>query len=110
MTDRPDTLVAGATGFIGRWLTAELLTAGRSVAVTVRDPASRGAELRAWLRGHGADDRALAGRRRRAEPSARDGRAAPLGRPARRGALRPRPAAAGRRVPPGRGSAGLPRR
>ncbi|WP_078898346.1 SDR family oxidoreductase [Streptomyces sp. CNQ-509] len=59
MVTEPDTLVAGATGLIGRWLTAELLTRGRSVAATVRDAPVREGELRGWLREHGADDRAL---------------------------------------------------
>ncbi|MGP4027887.1 alpha/beta fold hydrolase [Actinomadura sp. 3N407] len=60
MVKDPDTLVAGATGLIGRWLVAELLARGRSVAVTVRGGPGRGDELRAWLRDHGVDDRALA--------------------------------------------------
>ncbi|MEU8802127.1 alpha/beta fold hydrolase [Spirillospora sp. NPDC048819] len=59
MVKEPDTLVAGATGLIGRWLVAELLARGRSVAVTVRGGPGRGDELRAWLREHGLDDRAL---------------------------------------------------
>ncbi|KAB2339190.1 SDR family oxidoreductase [Actinomadura rudentiformis] len=59
MPDRPDTLVVGATGLIGRWLTAELLAQGRSVAVTVRNDPARGAELRTWLRQHDIDDQAL---------------------------------------------------
>ncbi|MGW4420499.1 alpha/beta fold hydrolase [Streptosporangium sp. NPDC004631] len=59
MVTEPDTLVVGATGFIGRWLTAELLARGRQVAVTVRGGPARGAELRAWLREHGVDERAL---------------------------------------------------
>ncbi|MBB2914224.1 nucleoside-diphosphate-sugar epimerase/pimeloyl-ACP methyl ester carboxylesterase [Streptosporangium becharense] len=59
MIEEPQTLVAGATGLIGRWLTAELLTRGRPVAVTVRGGPARGADLRAWLRGHGVDDQAL---------------------------------------------------
>ncbi|NKZ05970.1 SDR family oxidoreductase [Actinomadura latina] len=44
----PDVLVTGATGFIGRWLVAELLGRGRPVAVTVRRPAARAASC-----GHG---------------------------------------------------------
>jgi uncharacterized protein YbjT (DUF2867 family) len=32
----PDTLVTGATGFIGRWLLLELTRAGRQVAVLLR--------------------------------------------------------------------------
>ncbi|QFG20691.1 SDR family oxidoreductase [Actinomadura sp. WMMB 499] len=59
MGTEPDTLVAGATGFIGRWLAAELLARGRTVAAAVRGGPARGGELRAWLRDHGADDRAL---------------------------------------------------
>ncbi|MET7999601.1 SDR family oxidoreductase [Nonomuraea glycinis] len=55
----PDTLVVGATGFIGRWLTAELLTRGRPVAATVRGGPAREAELRTWLRDHDVNDQAL---------------------------------------------------
>jgi nucleoside-diphosphate-sugar epimerase/pimeloyl-ACP methyl ester carboxylesterase len=54
-----DCLVVGATGFIGRWLAAELLTRGRTVAVTVRGGAARGDELRAWLRDHDVGDQRL---------------------------------------------------
>ncbi|WP_141577727.1 SDR family oxidoreductase [Actinomadura sp. WMMA1423] len=54
-----DALVFGATGFIGRWLAAELLGRGRTVAVAVRDGAERGGELREWLRERGVDDRRL---------------------------------------------------
>ncbi|WBB61760.1 alpha/beta fold hydrolase [Streptomyces sp. WMMC500] len=59
MVTEPDTLVVGATGLIGRWLTAELLTRGRSVAATVRGTPARDGELRDWLREHEVDDRAL---------------------------------------------------
>ncbi|MEU8304210.1 SDR family oxidoreductase [Actinomadura sp. NPDC048955] len=52
-------LVVGATGFVGRWLTAELLGRGRAVAVAVRGGAGRGGELRGWLREHGVDDQGL---------------------------------------------------
>ncbi|GAA2750279.1 SDR family oxidoreductase [Kitasatospora cinereorecta] len=48
------TLVLGANGFIGRWLTLELLNAGEHVAVGVRG--GRDAGLRAWLGDHGAPD------------------------------------------------------
>lgn len=56
---RPTSLVLGATGFIGRWLVLELLTQGGAVAAGVRGGGTRDAELRHWLREHGADDRAL---------------------------------------------------
>ncbi|MFI0454403.1 SDR family oxidoreductase [Actinomadura sp. 6N118] len=59
MPNKPDTLVVGATGLIGRWLMAELLAQGRSVAVTVRGGPARDAELRTWLRQHEIDDQAL---------------------------------------------------
>ncbi|MFB4316495.1 alpha/beta fold hydrolase [Actinomadura sp. 21ATH] len=60
MAKEPDSLVIGATGLIGRWLAAELLTQGRAVAVTVRGGPDRAEELRAWLRDHGhTDERAL---------------------------------------------------
>ncbi|WP_354638680.1 SDR family oxidoreductase [Kitasatospora camelliae] len=55
----PTTLVLGATGFIGRWLTLDLLRRGEPVAAAVRGPA-RGGELRAWLADHGlAEDSGL---------------------------------------------------
>lgn len=59
IVQEPDTLVVGATGFIGRWLTAELLTRGRPVAATVRGGPAREAELRTWLRDHDVNDQAL---------------------------------------------------
>ncbi|MFD0903460.1 alpha/beta fold hydrolase, partial [Actinomadura sediminis] len=59
MAPRPDALVVGGTGLIGRWLTAELLARGRAVAATVRGGPARADGLRGWLRDHGADDRAL---------------------------------------------------
>ncbi|MEU4699277.1 alpha/beta fold hydrolase [Nonomuraea dietziae] len=59
METKPETLVVGATGLIGRRLTAELLTRGRAVAVTVRGGSARGAELRTWLREHDIDEGAL---------------------------------------------------
>ncbi len=55
----PAGLVVGATGLIGRWLTAELLARGRPVAATVRGGPAREAELRGWLRAHDVDERAL---------------------------------------------------
>ncbi|MEO3885342.1 alpha/beta fold hydrolase [Nonomuraea sp. B5E05] len=57
--DQPDTLVTGATGFMGRWLAAELLSAGRPVAVTVRGGPARAVDLRAWLRAHDVSDQRL---------------------------------------------------
>ncbi|GGP04150.1 hypothetical protein GCM10012278_18390 [Nonomuraea glycinis] len=59
IVQEPDTLVVGATGFIGRWLTAELLTRGRTVAATVRGGPTRETELRTWLRDHDVNDQAL---------------------------------------------------
>ncbi|MFI0352918.1 alpha/beta fold hydrolase [Actinomadura sp. 9N407] len=59
MANEPDTLVVGGTGLIGRWLTAELLAQGRSVAVTIRGGPARGDELRTWLCEHGIDTHAL---------------------------------------------------
>lgn len=53
----PRSLVVGATGFVGRWLVRALLASGSPVAATVRG--GRDAELRSWLRSHGADDTAL---------------------------------------------------
>ncbi|MEU9838792.1 NAD-dependent epimerase/dehydratase family protein [Actinomadura sp. NPDC048032] len=48
-----EALVLGATGFIGRWLVAELLERGRPVVAAVRGGGARGGELRGWLREHG---------------------------------------------------------
>lgn len=45
-------LVFGASGFIGRWLTAELLAQGVRVTAAVRSEAS-GAQVDAWLSQHG---------------------------------------------------------
>lgn len=56
---QPETLVLGATGFIGRWLVLELLGRGVPVAAGVRGGHARDGELRRWLREHGADDRTL---------------------------------------------------
>ena len=67
---KPDTLVVGATGFIGRWLTAELLTRGRTVAATVRGGPAREAELRTWLRDHDVNEQALTIVQRRHHPRA----------------------------------------
>lgn len=53
----PSTLVLGANGFIGRWLTLELLTQGRPVAIGVRS--GRDADLRHWLHAHDAPLEAL---------------------------------------------------
>ncbi|TDD43608.1 alpha/beta fold hydrolase [Saccharopolyspora elongata] len=58
-TDRaPDTVVFGATGFIGRWTVLHLLDQGRTVAAVLRERGgmSREAELRGWLRDRGAAD------------------------------------------------------
>ncbi|GAA1571588.1 alpha/beta fold hydrolase [Actinomadura kijaniata] len=48
----PDSLVLGATGFVGRALVAELLRQGRTVAAAVR---RSDGPLRAWLAGQGVD-------------------------------------------------------
>ncbi|MGV9816970.1 alpha/beta fold hydrolase [Nocardia xishanensis] len=65
LTSAPDTVVFGATGFIGRWTMLHLLDAGRAVAAVIREPdkaqtgamgrpmPSRADELRVWLRDHG---------------------------------------------------------
>ncbi|MFD0688748.1 alpha/beta fold hydrolase [Actinomadura fibrosa] len=59
MQESPDTVVFGATGFMGRWLVLHLLEQERAVAAVVRGPA-KADELRRWLRGHGADTGRLA--------------------------------------------------
>ncbi|WP_223167809.1 YdeI/OmpD-associated family protein [Nonomuraea sp. SYSU D8015] len=71
MIKEPDTLVAGATGFQGRWLVAELLTKGRSVAAAVRGGSARGDDLRTWLREHDVVEPADFARALDADPVAR---------------------------------------
>ncbi|MDT0329014.1 SDR family oxidoreductase [Nocardiopsis lambiniae] len=55
--EAPESLVVGATGFVGRWVVRELLIRGGPVAATVRG--GRDEWLRRWLRDHGADDTGL---------------------------------------------------
>ncbi|GAT69639.1 NAD dependent epimerase/dehydratase [Planomonospora sphaerica] len=52
----PDSLVLGATGFVGRSLVAELLRQGRTVAAAVRGSGDR---LTAWLAGQGVESSRL---------------------------------------------------
>ena len=47
----PHILVTGATGFIGRFLLAQLLAQGERVVVLLRRPEPQMAELQAWLAG-----------------------------------------------------------
>lgn len=58
---QPRTLILGATGFLGRWLTLELLHRGEPVAAAVRGgrDSAGDRELRQWLRGHGANNGTL---------------------------------------------------
>lgn len=46
-------LITGATGFIGRWLTLELLSAGHRVTALMRNPQSQKQDLQHWLKQHG---------------------------------------------------------
>jgi dihydroflavonol-4-reductase len=55
MMNHPHILVTGATGFIGRFLTLELLKRGESVAVLLRNPQQQLRELHTWLSTRGAD-------------------------------------------------------
>jgi pimeloyl-ACP methyl ester carboxylesterase/nucleoside-diphosphate-sugar epimerase len=50
-----DTLVTGATGFIGRWLLIELTARGRNVAALVRNAEQRATELVAFVAARGGD-------------------------------------------------------
>lgn len=52
---KPDTLVTGATGLIGRWLVPELTRQGRSVMVLMRNSASRAQAYIHWVEAHGGD-------------------------------------------------------
>jgi pimeloyl-ACP methyl ester carboxylesterase/nucleoside-diphosphate-sugar epimerase len=56
---RPDSLVTGATGFIGRWLVATLTRRGARVAALVRDGAPRGPELARFIDELGGDSARL---------------------------------------------------
>lgn len=53
------TVVTGATGFIGRWLLADLTAHGRPVIALVRDGARRANELAAFTDAHGGDSALL---------------------------------------------------
>lgn len=57
-TSEVETMVTGGTGFVGRWLLAEL-TRTRSVAALVRRPREQGPELRAFIDAHGGDSTRL---------------------------------------------------
>lgn len=50
-----DTLVTGATGFIGRWLLIDLTARGRRVAAVVRRAETRAEELRRFVDERGGD-------------------------------------------------------
>lgn len=50
-----DTLVTGATGFIGRWLLIALTARGRRVAAVVRRAAARAEELQGFVQARGGD-------------------------------------------------------
>lgn len=53
--NHPTTVVTGATGFIGRWLLAELTARGTNVVALVRDASRRAEELGAFVQTHGGD-------------------------------------------------------
>jgi nucleoside-diphosphate-sugar epimerase len=55
----PHILVTGATGFIGRFLLAQLLAQGERVVVLLRRPEPQMAELQAWLAARGIDSHGL---------------------------------------------------
>ena len=55
----PHILVTGATGFIGRFLLAQLLAQGERVVVLLRRPEQQMAELQTWLTAHGVDGTCL---------------------------------------------------
>ncbi|AKF10033.1 alpha/beta fold hydrolase [Sandaracinus amylolyticus] len=59
MDDSFDTFVTGGSGFIGRWLLAELTRRGRRVVALVRRAGEREKELRAFVDAHGGDARLL---------------------------------------------------
>lgn len=50
-----DAIAFGGTGFIGRWLLAELTSRGRAVLAPVRRAEARRAELAAFVDAHGGD-------------------------------------------------------
>lgn len=55
----PQILITGATGFIGRFLLAQLLAHGERVAVLLRQPQRQLTELHNWLTARGIDSRGL---------------------------------------------------
>lgn len=55
-----EALVTGGSGFLGRWLLAELTRQGRRTAVLLRDAAARGPELAAFVASLGGAPEALA--------------------------------------------------
>jgi nucleoside-diphosphate-sugar epimerase len=57
-TSEVETMVTGGTGFVGRWLLAEL-TKTQNVAALARRARERGPELRAFVDAHGGDSRRL---------------------------------------------------
>ncbi len=46
---KPDTLITGATGLIGRWLVPQLTEQGKSVAVLIRNASKRSEEYKQWI-------------------------------------------------------------
>ncbi|VAW13838.1 hypothetical protein MNBD_ALPHA11-1773, partial [hydrothermal vent metagenome] len=46
---KPDILVTGATGLIGRWLVPQLSSQGKNVAVLIRNAAKRSQEYKEWI-------------------------------------------------------------
>lgn len=59
-TDSINSLVTGGTGFLGRWLLAELTRRGRRVLVPIRNASSREAELRSFVDRLGGESSRLA--------------------------------------------------
>ena len=55
MTHSPDTLVTGATGFLGRWLLIALTRRGRRVVAVVRSAAERAPELLRFVDARGGN-------------------------------------------------------
>jgi len=46
---KPDILVTGATGLIGRWLVPQLSSQGKKIAVLIRNAAKRSQEYKEWI-------------------------------------------------------------
>ncbi len=59
MSKRPDTIVTGATGLVGRWLVPQLTRRNRQVMVLIRESTLRADAYRRWVETHGGNPQNL---------------------------------------------------